>query len=212
VDWEPLFPKLPVQVRRYVEGKLGENMTIAEKREEALAKAKENASGFLAERQSKEATELTNKANEHLKNLEWTAEVAIPATATPEQKAALEAQNAYARNAIKTVKEYLSDRSPRRHAELAIGTLIAHRLNGEVQTLQTKITAQDKAHAAALEAVTKERDAARAELDAIKKSSMPRNPGATTVTSPRPTKGNYDSRSGSEALDALAAEEVAAKM
>ncbi len=206
IEWEPLLAKLNIQTRRFIEAKLVDNVNLADKREEALVAAKANAAGFLQERTAKETSTLINTANSYLKNLPWTAERAIPATATPEQKAELEAANTLARDSIGKLKTYLADRSPARLAELAVGTIIAHKYQADVNSLTAKLTSVNTTHAAALDVVTKERDALKAELAKIKGAAMPGGRGDSKPIAPAIPRGGLDARNGAEALEQYAKE------
>src|SRR6267142_402552 len=154
IDWNPLLEKLPAQTRLFLQGKLVANIELADKRDAALEAAKASGPKFLAERAEKS---LLDTANGHLTKLEWTATRQLPATATPEQKTAIETWNKEATEAVDTIKMYLSDRSPERHAELAIGTLIAHRLQRDLQSATIQLAALKTGHATELAAITAER-------------------------------------------------------
>lgn len=206
---ESLLERLPIHTRLFLQAKLVDNVNIADRRDAALEAAKADGQKFLSQRAEKDSGELLNTANGHLKSLSWTAERPIPATATPEQKAEIEAGNKEAKEAMDTVKMYLSDRSPSRHAELAIGTLLAHRFERQLAAATTKLASVETAHKAALELITKERDVLKADLDAVKRAEIPRTEQSLTTITPAPKKGAFDNRSGSEALEALAAETVA---
>lgn len=208
VDWEPLMAKLPTTTKLFLQGVLVENEKLADSRETALAEAKANGQQFLAKRAEADSTELLNTANGYLKNLDWTAERPVPATATPEQRAEIEAGNKAAKEALDTVKMYLADRSPKRHAELAIGTLLAHRLQGQLNSATAKLSSLEAAHKTALETVTKERDVLKSELDRIKKAAVPGGGGHKPIT-PAPTVGKIIS--GGDALDQYAAEQLASR-
>jgi hypothetical protein len=213
VDWEPLFPKMNFQIRQFVQSKLVENVTLADKREEALSAAKANGQAFLAERSQREVTELANTANAYTKNLPWTAEKTVPANATPEQKAEIEAQNVFARDSMGRLKHYLGDRSPARFAELAVGTLLAHKFQADLTAVKAQLTSTTEAHKTALDTLTKERDALKVELDKIKRAEIPRLRGDSDLSpiSPAKDKGKLDFRSGEEALDDLAKQAMAAQ-
>ena len=210
VNWDPIFEKLSVQTQRSIEAKLVDNENLAEKREEALAAAKANASGFLKQRSEREIGELTKTVNEHIKGLAWTAEKPVPATATPEQKAALEAENNFARETMGRLKTYLADRSPSRFAELAVGTALAHKFKADLDAVSAKLAQATTGHTTALDAVTKERDALKAELDKIKRAAAPRVQGGAAIA-PAKSKNSIDLRNGSQALDDMAKEYLAAQ-
>lgn len=209
IDWEPILPKLNSTTRRFVEAVLVENVKLVDDREAALAKAKENAGTFVKEREEREAAQLIDTANGFLRNLPWSAQKEIPATATLAERTELEASNKFAREAVALLQTYLSDSSPARRAELAIGTLIAHRQKAELDAANTKLATITKDRDDKVAAITKERDTIKAELDAIKRAQVPRSRGDAIV--PPKAKVNGVIVSGAEALDALHAEEIAAQ-
>jgi hypothetical protein len=203
VDWDPVFAKMSVGLRRFIESTLVENERLVDKREAALAKAKENATSFLKEREGREVKVVTDAANDFLKQLPWTAQKAVPANATPEQKAAIEADNKFAGEAQGLLKEYLSDRTPVRYAELAVCALIAHRQKAELATVQQRLTAKE----AALAEVTKERDKLKADLDRIRTAEIPRpKNGGSEIPAVKTPGINV---SGEEALESLLQQELA---
>ena len=220
VDWEPILPKLPLATRRFVEATLVENERQKDLKAEALETAKAQGSNYTTEREAHEVKTLTDTANGFLKNLPWTAEKQIPATASETEKAKIEADNSFAREAVGKLKSFLSDRSPARFAELAVGTLIAYRNKADLNTAQARIAAFETEKAAAtkelsdkLAAVTAERDKHAADLLAIRRAELPRGGGAGNIVS-APTNiktGILDTRKADEALDALAAEYAAAQ-
>src|SRR6267142_1332463 len=204
IDWNPLLEKLPAQTRLFLQGKLVANIELADKRDAALEAAKASGPKFLAERAERDSKSLLDTANSHLTKLEWTATRQLPATATPEQKTAIEAWNKDATEAVDTIKMYLSDRSPERHAELAIGTLIAHRLQRDLGVATTKLSTLEAAHKTAIEAVTAERDKLKADLEKIKLAAIPRTTTPVEVINPakKPVTGLGLNVTGMEALDA----------
>jgi antitoxin component HigA of HigAB toxin-antitoxin module len=204
VDWNPLLDKLPAQTRLFLQGKLVANIELADKRDAALDAAKASGPKFLAERAERDSKSLLDTANGHLKNIAWTATKQLPATATPEQKTEIEAWNKEASESVSLIKEYLSDRSPERHAELAIGTLIAHRLQRELQTATTKLSSLEASHKTALDAVTAERDKLKTDLEKIKLAAIPRTTTPVDTINPakKPVTGLGLNVTGMEALDA----------
>ncbi len=208
VDWEPVLPKLPLTTRRFLEATLVENEKLKDQKAEALEAARENASTYLTEREAKEATILTETANGFLKTLPWTAEKAVPADATPAVKAEIEADNEFARGAMGKLKAFLSDRTPAKFAELAVGTLIAYKQKSQLDRVNARLTTVTTEAKTQVDTLTKERDKLAAELLAIKKAEKPRGQGRL-ATPPAPKVGIHDHRPAAEALEALAAEVAA---
>ncbi|HYG24448.1 MAG TPA: hypothetical protein VEH04_16845 [Verrucomicrobiae bacterium] len=183
LDWDPILPKLPVAMRRFVEATLVENVKLSDEKALALEKAKANAQGFMKERTEREVKTLTETANKFLANLPWTALKQVPANATPEQRAEIEAANTLAQQTQARMKEFLSDRSPARHAELAVGTALAYKFKGELDGVLAQLDKVTKEKDTALKTITEERDKLKAELEAIRRAEDPR-PGGEHV---RPT-------------------------
>jgi hypothetical protein len=209
VDWEPILPKLPLTTRRFIEATLVENERIRDERDQALEGAKSNAETFKKEREEREVAELVGTANDYLKSIPWTAEKAIPANATPEQKAAIEADNQIARESSARLKEFLSDRSPSRFAELAVGTVVAYRHKAALDIAQKRLDSIGKDTEAKITALTAERDKLQADLTAIRRAEAPRSRTDSSGVKPMAPKGSLDFRSGRDALEELAKEEAA---
>jgi hypothetical protein len=207
IDWEPIMAKLALPTRRFIEATLVDNERLREQKSQALEAAQANAEGYTKQRTERDQQELSGAANKFLKDLTWTQDQEIPASATAEEKASLEQANQAARGARATLQQFMSDRSPSRFAELAVGTLIAHRLRSELVATQAKLAEATKGSAAQLAALTKERDQFKADLDKIKRAQLPRN-RSDGVTPPKPPQNAMDV-SGAEALDALAKQVLA---
>lgn len=212
VDWEPLLPKIPLVTRRFLEATLLENEKIRDKRDAALTNAKNNAETFTKERAAREVSEIQNHVNETTRTIPWLNPQAAPANATPEQKSAAELAASIARDGRTRLNEYLADRSPARIVQMAIGTLFAHKLNADVKNLSAQLESATTSHKAAVEALTKERDALKAELTALKQAESPRLRGEGNITPPSrpvPKPGQVVFGDAGSALDALAKEAVA---
>lgn len=210
VNWDPLLAKMPVQTRLFLQAKLVDNINISDRRTAALTEAKANGAKFLQERSERDGKELLDTANGYLTKFSWTAPKQVPANATDAQRAEIEAWNKDAGEAMNTIKVYLADRSATRHAELAIGTLLAHRFEKQLVAANSRISSMEAAHKTALEAITKERDQFKKDLDAIKKAEIPRTEQSLGVVTPPPKPVSANARPA-DALDALLAEEIARK-
>lgn len=204
LEWEPILSKMSIQTRRFIEAKLVENMTLAEKRDEALTNARENATEFLKERTGREAKQLIDAANEWTRKLSWTAQQQVPVNATPEQKTAIEASNKFARESMGNLQQWLQAKNPAQVAELAVGTMIAYKNKADLEALQARHTALETSSKSGLEAVTKERDALKAELESIKSRGVPKTSGVPPVTTRVAAEvkpGAVDTRSGESAFE-----------
>lgn len=202
VDWDPIMDKLNPALRHLISAKLGQNIELRDARKEAVDAARKEPSKFESQRSETQARVLTESANTFLSKMGWSAEKQIPANATPAQKAEVEAHNKIARDAQDLVKSALKDYSPEAYAELAVGTASAIRWKSQATTLQASLDAATTEHKTALDTVTKERDAAKAELERIKSA------GRTHVRakgSPAPAPADPFANGG-DALDKLRAE------
>jgi hypothetical protein len=209
LEWEPILSKMSLQTRRYIEAKLVENVTLAEKRDEALANARNNATEFLKERSGREAKELIAAANDWTVKLPWTAQQQVPANATPEQKAAIESANKFARESMSNLQQWLQAKGPKQIAELAVGTMIAYKNKADLEALQAQHKSLVDSSKADKEALVKERDALKAELDSIKSRGVPKTSGVPPVTTKGAAEvkpGAVDIRSGEDAMAVYEAE------
>jgi hypothetical protein len=209
VDWDPILEKLPVQSRLLVQAKLVENKTLSQGRGSALTAAQANAENYTRERSERENKEVTAVVEAHLKSLDWARIQDIPATATDVQRKEMEAANDVARGASATVQKYLAERSPSRFAELAVGTMLAHRFSAAWQAERASGDATKKDLTSKLDAAVLARDKFSKELEAIKLAQLPRNRGDSIIP-PAPVKSALEV-TGSENLDRLAREVVAAQ-
>lgn len=217
LDWEIILEKLPPVTRRYVENKLAVNEDLQDQRTRAIEAAKKNASEFLADREKHSTqSELAHyaKSEEHFNKvstqLPWFKLQKPDATATPEQKAAIEAENKFYLETQSSVKKILSDNSPEMRAVAALGYAQMLRLQAEIPALQAEFEAEKKTLAdkiAALEAQVKEKDDFIARVKGASRTSLrdggaPSNPGAAAT---QPTFAEP----GSVAVDRLRSAQLA---
>jgi hypothetical protein len=217
LDWDTVLDKLPPVARRYIENKLAVNEDLGEQRTRAINEAKKNSSEFLAEREKKNTQgEIAHfaAAEEHFGKvsvqLPWFKLQKADANATPEQKAAIEAENKFFTATQKSVKEILSDPSPNMRAIAALGYAQMLRLQAEIPQLQAEHVSETKAlvaEVAALKAQLKEKEdfiarVKRSSTTSLREGSAPTDPKATAK---QPTFGEH----GSTALDRLREEQVA---
>jgi hypothetical protein len=194
VDWNAkVLAGLSPSTRRFVEAKLVEIESLEVEKQEAVAKAKEEADKWEKDRENRTVQTLQSKAQEFVAPIEWLKPVPIPSTATPEEKAKLENQNKQATHFSSMLQGFLKQKqTPEWTAELAVGTMLAYKFNSDISVLQQQIQSIDQAKAEAVkekEAITKERDELKAKLDGIKKAgslsrgsrSAPAVPSGTQV-------------------------------
>lgn len=218
LDWEIILEKLPPVTRRYVENKLAVNEDLTDQRARALEAAKKNASEFLAERE-KESTQSElahfSAAQEHFTKvstqLPWFKLQKAEATSTPEEKAAIEAENKFFLSTQEKVKQMLADPSPAMRSIAALGYAQMLRLQEEIPAIQAEHTAETKGlkdEIAKLTATIKERDEFIARIKSSSRTSLrdgnaPINPGAAAS---QPTSINEP---GGVAIDRLRSEQLA---
>lgn len=200
VDWDPLLPKLSPALRHLISAKLGANVELRDAKAAAVDAARKEPSKFETQRREVQARTLTETANSFLTKMSWTAEKQVPANATPEQKAEIDAHNKTAKEAQALIQTALKDYSPETFAELAVGTAAAHKFKADFLALKATSEAAAAKFKTDLDSVTKERDAFKSELDKIKKA------GRTHVRQgsgqPAPVVDPF-STNGSDALDKL---------
>lgn len=217
LNWEPVLEKLPPVARRYIENKLASNEDLEEQRTRAIDEAKKNASEFLATREKENLqNELSHRtaAEEHFGKvsvqLPWFKLQKAEANATPEQKAAIEAENKFFLATQKSVKEILADPSPNMRAISALGYAQMLRLQEEIPALTAE-------HAAEAKKLTDEITTLKTQLKEkedfitrLKKSSTTSLRDGHASSNPntaakQPTFGEH----GSTALDRLREEQTA---
>lgn len=174
VDWGAPGVTLSTTLRRYLDSKLVENETLAEKKQAALKSAKASALQYVATKQeeSTKNAEARNKAVSDeitalLPKFTWFRELKPKDGATEDEKASIEAHNELISNAKKTFEDAASDDSPAMRAILALG---------HAQLMKTKADfAALKASSAAKEAkLTAELTEANKLIEKIKKNSTSR--------------------------------------
>lgn len=215
--WDAILEKLPPVARRYVENKLAVNDDLSERRTRAIDSAKKNASEFLANREKENTQgEIAHfaAAEQHFGKvsvqLPWFKLEKIEATATPEEKAEIEARNKFFTETQKSVKEILADSSPEMRAVAAVGYAQMLRLQAEIPAINAEHTAATKVltdEIAALKAQLKEKEDFITRVKASSKTSLREGNAPTNLSAAasQPT-GN---ESGSSAVDRLRAEQLA---
>lgn len=203
VDMEPILEKMSPTVRRYIEAKLIDNESLADKKKDAIEAAKKDAENFF--KGKKDAAEKTTAATVEtekktvdavLKLVPWMTEPKAPDNATEDQKKGVENHKAFITSTRERIDAALKDRSPESRAEAVVGTQWAYWYKTQFEL----------AHAKRLEAekLLAERTA---ELDKIKKASGAgsRVSSARAPAAAAPGGVKIGVR-GEDALDALRAE------
>lgn len=148
-----VLPKLTSAQRRLVEAKLLDNVNAAEERRQAIDAAKVDADKILAEQAqapARQRAEFDSKLVAHLKpiltRLPFMHEQEIPSTATPAEKAALEATNKFAVELQESLKRSLTEDTPESRAEVAICVPVARyykraldAANAELETVRAEL-------------------------------------------------------------------------
>jgi hypothetical protein len=196
LDWAPIYAKHP-QLQRSVEALLIDNERISEKRDQALEEAKKSPQVY-AEKQKKEeetrkATEeaaVKNTSDDMLKKTDWFKVTPVPADATAEQKAEIEARNAFHKEQEDRLKTLLADNSPEMRGVMIASTLFAYQLQRQAN------------HYKALYEKTSE------SLNKIRKAGSTKGSRiATTETKEKPVNGGLLVR-GESALDSLRSQQL----
>lgn len=212
VDWDAIGDKLPAGLKRYIEGKVFENEDLAERKKQAIEKAKANAAEYLKGRQGelakgteqrvKESTAEFEKAKPQLK---WLVKKDT-ATAKPEEKAFLEAHNKLVEEVEQEVQDAIADDSPGMKALLVSAYCQARRSKFEYDILKSSTTAE-------IEKLKKELEEKSGLLERIKKSGTPRLASSAPAGKPSsaPKAGTEYLEHGSDALDRHLKETLAAE-
>jgi hypothetical protein len=196
VDWEEILPRLPAQTRRFIEAKLVSNEDLRGERKQAVEQARKDPGVFEKQKIEQQSKVLFETANHYLAGLPWTAERTAPANATPEEKAKIEAENAFAKETQNRIAETLKEYTPARFAELAVGTALAYKFKRDMEAMTKERVAAESN----LAAVTKERDDLRTELEKIKRAGRTHRT-STAVPPAIPQNGMFET--GAVALDRL---------
>jgi hypothetical protein len=200
VDWRPLFPQMPLPLQRVIESAILENARLTDQRGEVLEKAKSNLVEYGKQRGQQAQQAMKKAADEFLKDFPWANEKQAPDKATDAQKLEVEQWNANAKNARTQLQSMLTANQPEHIAELAVGTLIAHQLRGELNY----VLGQHKTLTEQVKTLTAERNAATAKLEEIKRSQIPHQ-RTTQIPQQAPAKkGAEINQSSGDALDAIA--------
>lgn len=161
VDMEPILERIEdAQAKRTIQSKLDELEGISFEREQALKEAQADVTKYVEQRRqefSKAATAHTETTKQILTNIlaqvPWMAPVKVAADAKPEEKEAAAQHEAFLKEMNQTLAEAVQDDTPQMRAVL---------ISGLAQHFHLRRT-----H----EALVKERDALKAELETARKET-----------------------------------------
>lgn len=191
---ERLASKLSGLDRRTVEAKLLDNVNIAEERQKTIEDTRRRAEEILKERSNapvqeaqKRIQEIATLVQPELARLPWIHAKEIPATAAPEEKKRLEADNARALELQEQLKTAIVDDSPVARARAALSVPLARHFSTAY--------AAEKARA----------DALQAKLDAINQAGATSRTARTSaaVAATRAPDPNSKPKEAGEAIDDL---------
>lgn len=190
---EGFLDKLPSESRRLIEAKLVDNVNALEERQTTLQSLRAKAPEILSQRQKNEAealakrdTEIANTIKPALATLPWIHIQEIPATAAPEERKRLEAENEFAATMQDALRTAITDDSPRTRAEAALAVPLARYYKRQ------------------FDAVSAQLKAATEKVAAIEKASNTSRTARTLAsTRPAPAPVNQQPSDPADALDAL---------
>lgn len=209
VNWDELKPHMSSQLRQLVDAKLMQHVNLSEERAETYTKLKATGEEFLKERKAKqeqatrqesEAFDGTARQLAASKPFAFLQDKPVPSDATPEQRKAIEEDNAFAKDMRDSVEQWKTGiNTPAMKAELLYGAVMAYRYQRDLK--------RALAHTKALEA---ELASEREKFDKVKKASgAGRRTGGATVSAAKPgsdiAREDGTLKSAAEALDELAA-------
>ena len=210
IDWDQFEGSLSKDVLQFVRLKVAENIALDEEKQLALSEAEKAAPEYLTKRAKEQEQERLRVVAGYKEKADWLKPPALPANATPEQKAQHAAELEWFKAQEGRIQRAVSDTSPEMHATLAVGNALAFEysrqlkaMNSYVEKLQKEtLPAKDKEIAAAKADLKKVQD----ELDRIKKAS--RGGGSVPATGGPATAptGWRPGVSTEQALDELAAQ------
>lgn len=128
-----------------IEGKLRASMQLSYEKKQAVAKASEGQSEFLKEREKKAKEQfeadmktMKDRVDAVTANIPWAKPREIPADATPEQKAEIEAHNAFYKETEERFKIALFPRTALQRADTALAACYAYHLDRELKKSQSE--------------------------------------------------------------------------
>jgi hypothetical protein len=150
-----IIPLLTPGQKRVVEAKIFDNVNIGEEKAKAVAAARTDAEKILAEqkeqplkqRQQKD-TEFANVLRPRLQKLPFVYQKEVPSTATPAEKAEIEAHNAFATELQEDIRRAIADESPEIRAEVILAVPLARHYARQTKLLLARAEAAESKLAA----------------------------------------------------------------
>ena len=154
--WLSTLGKLPMTDAERVKRNIVDVADLSEKRVGEIMNSAQNAEQYyssrdeaLVERFTKQEEESINYIQEKIKeqNADWALQKEIPAGATPEQRKAIESQNAQAAQLEQLFMGAMYPQTPQQRADVAAAAAMSHMLTNQLRTEQTarqKMDAQIK--------------------------------------------------------------------
>lgn len=202
IDWDEVSSKLPVGLKRFIDAKLVENETLADKKARTLEETKKNATEYLQGKQNAaetvraENTKATEKnINELVPKLGWLEERKPKADASDAEKAVVAEHNKLVTECQGFLKDAISDDSPQARGILAVGYV-------QLLKLRHDTAIKDVAHKAKVKELESQLKATSEMLERVKKSSTTRLRNSPADETPAPKDLAAVNVSGSDALDA----------
>jgi hypothetical protein len=191
VDWDSIANKMSPSVKRFIDAKLVENETIADKKTRAIEEAKKNADEYLRTKQAAQTDVVAQhnkqvelKVKELVPQLGWLEERKAKDGATAAEKAAVEAHNKLVAESNEFLKQATTDGSPELRSLLAVGYVQLLKARVDI----ARITAESTEKIKKLEADLKE---VNTKYEKVKGASTARlNPSAKPENNPNPTTDN----------------------
>jgi hypothetical protein len=191
VDWDSIAGKMSPSVKRFIDAKLVENETIADKKTRAIEEAKKNADEYLRTKQAAQTDVVSQhnkqvelKVKELVPQLGWLEERKAKDGATAAEKSAVEAHNKLVAESNEFLKQATTDSSPELRSLLAVGYVQLLKSRVDI----TRITAESTEKIKKLESDLKE---LTEKYEKVKGASTARlNPSAKPENNPNPTTDN----------------------
>ncbi len=193
-----VYPNVSAAQRRFIESKLVENVSVSEERKQAIAAARADSEKIISEQREAPKKQLIARDTAvatHIKpflsQLPYLHDREVTATATPAEKAEIEAHNKFAAELRDNLRTAIVDDSPEVRAEAALAVPISRALARQIK------------------AIAAERDTLKAKLAAIDRASATGGRlgrSASLPGAPAPVKPATTTDDSSDVLDRLFAE------
>lgn len=192
-------------IQRLVESKVADIEMAKFHRDQAIKSAKENITGYMADRQKQWESAATQHnsdtaavLNQHIPKLEYLQEKPIPAGVDAATKKSLEAHNAFVKETTGYVQAALKDDSPDMRAVMIIGMAQLLYLKPQLASATARVTQLEKDLKEAQEKIDKFKGAS---VSRLRESAVP--PGGKTPEV-KPTDHDIFHGDARSALDKIA--------